>query len=844
MLKLALRDLRAHIGRYLLTFLAVAIGVTFISGVTTLTDTMTQTFDDLFADIYAGTDAQVRGPEQFETGFEGGNQVQRPRIDESLLDTVEGVRGVKAAAGSVQGFTQLIDKQGDPYGNPNFGAPTFGSSWTEVEELNAFHLVEGDAPSGPDEIAIDKATADGTHYKVGDKAKFQTQAGVGEATIVGIAKFGTADGPLGASFVMFDLPTAEKLLAEPGKVNDISVVADQGVSQTQIRDRLADALKGDDVEVITGDALTKETQDDSAAQFAPIRTFLLIFALISLVVGGFVIYTSFSFIVAQQQRQMALLRAVGASRRQVLTSVLLESVAVGVLASLVGYGLGVGLASGLSGLMIENAVLTLRPTSFVAAVLVGIVVTMLSALLPAWRASRVPPVAAMREVSIDVSAASRLRLVTGLIVLAAGVAALVGGAAGGELLLLGAGMLLVFLAFVWLGPIAARPGATLLGAPLAATRGIVGRLARLNASRNPKRTALTASALMIGLGVATLFLVMNASLRSSIDKLVDESFKGDYVVNTASQQAGVGLPSSVANDINALPDVDAAAGIRYGVAEVEGSATTVSGLDPSTAFDLFDVGVKAGNVDGLDQGGIAVTQDKADDEGWKVGDEITVRFTETGDQKLPIAALIDDQPFTGTYAISTQTFEDNVPNSGDNLILVKLKSGVTPADAKPSIEKIVDQFPTAKLENLAEFKESTKSGLNVILAIMGVLLLFTIVIAMVGIVNTLILSVVERTREIGLTRAVGAHRSQIRSTIRWEALVIAAFGLIAALTIGVFFGWVLVSNMGDGGIDSFEVPFGQLALVTAVTLVLTLIASLLPAAWAGRRPILAAIASD
>jgi putative ABC transport system permease protein len=352
---------------------------------------------------------------------------------------------------------------------------------------------------------------------------------------------------------------------------------------------------------------------------------------------------------------------------------------------------------------------------------------------------------------------------------------------------------------------------------------------------------------MIGLGVATLFLVMNASLRKSIDKIVDDSFKGDYVVNTENQQAGVGLPSRVAQRINDLPDVQSAAGIRFGLAQVNGKSTSVSGVDPDTAFKLFDVDVKAGNVDGLNQGAIAVSKKKADDNHWKVGDKLKVRFTETGVHELPIAAIIDTQPFTGAYAVSTKTFEDNIPNQGDNLILVRLKDGVSPDQAKPSLDKIVNAYPTAKLQDLAEFKDSTKQGLNVILVIMSVLLLFTIVIAMVGIVNTLVLSVVERTREIGLTRAVGAFRSQIRSALRWEAVVIAAFGLMAALSIGIFFGWVLVSNMGDtgsGAINQFEIPFGQLVAVTLVTLVLTLLASLLPAAWAGRRPILGAIASE
>lgn len=844
MLKISFRDLRAHIGRYILTFIAVAIGVAFISGVLTLTDSMTSTFDDLFADIFEGTDAQVRGEEAFTGGMEEGGMTMRPRIDASLVDKVEAVDGVAEAEGSVSGFTQVIDKAGDPYGDPNFGAPTFGISWNKVPDLNPFHIVEGDEPSGPGEIVLDKKTADGTEYKVGDTATFQTSAGVGEATVVGIAKFGDADSPLGASFAMFDLPTAQELLAEPGRLNEIGAVADEGVSQTELRDRIATALKGDDVEVVTGTKVTEENQSQMATQFGQIRTFLLIFAVIAVFVGGFVIYTSFSFIVAQQQRQMALLRAVGAGRRQVLWTVLLESLLVGLLGALVGYALGVGLARLLSQLMIPDAALTLLPTSFLVAMLVGTLVTTASAFFPAYRASKIPPVAAMRDVAIDTSAGSRVRFVVGVIVLLLGIGSLVGGAAGGEGQLLGLGMFLIFVAFVILGPIAARPGVTVIGSPLPRLRGMVGQLARLNAARNPKRTAFTASALMIGLGVATLFLVMDSSFRESLDKIVDESFKGDYVVNTGSQMAGIGLPSSVAQDINELPDVEDAAGIRYGIVQVDGSTTLVSGLDPDRAFDLFDVGVKAGDAESLNGEGIAVVEKKAEDEGWKLGDTIDVSFPETGIKQLPITALIDEQPFTGTFAIGVKTFEDNIPNSGDNLILVKLKDGVSIGEARSSIDKIVEAYPSAKLQDLAEFKEATKAQFDFFLIMMGALLLFTIIIAMIGIVNTLILSVVERKREIGLTRAVGAYRSQIRSTIRWEALIIAAFGLLAALTIGVFFGWVLIRNLGEEGIDVFSLPIGRLIGVTLVTAVLTLIAAVLPAAWAGRRPILAAIASE
>jgi putative ABC transport system permease protein len=855
MLKLSLRDLRAHVGRYVLTFVAVAIGVAFMGGVLTLTDTITRTFDDLFADANEGTDAVVRGEAQFSVGAELGGGEMRPRIDASLLDQVSAVPGVATAEPSVFGYSRVIGKDGEPYGNPDFGPPTFGSSWVENEQLNPFKLTEGSrAPEGPDEIVLDKGTADGADYELGDTVGFQSPQGGGEATLVGIARFGTADSPFGASFVLFDLATAEELLAEPGKVDNIAIVAEEGTSQTEVRNRVADALAGDEVDVITGEALVQEDQDEADQQFSFFRIFLLVFAVIAVVVGAFVIYTSFSFIVAQRQRQVALLRAVGASRGQVLWSIVLESLVVGLLASMVGYVLGIGLAALLGGFFGDTAPLTIRPVSVAVAVVIGIAVTMASAIYPAWRGARIPPVAAMLDVAVDTTHRSRPRVVLSGVALIVGIFSLVQGLTGGSVPLgvvtftgitaSGIGIGLIFLALVIFGPIAARPAATVMGTPVAGVRGIIGRLAQQNASRNPRRTSATASALMIGLGLVTLAFVTDASIRRSIDQIVDDRFRGDFVVDSGTGWLGAGLPDTAAQEINQLEEVDTAAGIRLGFAEIDGSADAVSGLDPERAFDLFDVGVTEGNVRDLDEDGIAVFKEKAEDENWQVGDPVEVVFGETGTQEFTIAALLETKDLAGNYVMGTEAFDANFPNTGDNQILLRLADGVTPGEAEIALEDIVTQFPTAELQDLAEYKDATKAQFDPLLIMITVLLALTIVIAMVGIVNTLILSVVERTREIGLARAVGATRGQIRSAIRWEALLIAAFGLIAALGVGIFFGWVLVQALEDEGFSAFEIPYRSLVIVTLVTGMLTLAAAVIPAAWAGRRPMLTAIATE
>ncbi len=847
MFKLSLRDLRAHVGRYVLTFLAVAIGVCFVSGVITLTDTISRTFDDLFAGLNAGTDVAVRGTGQFELGAEFGGGIQRPRIAASLADRVAEVDGVAAAEAYVQGYARPIGPDGEPYGDPTFGAPTIGMTWGVVDELNPFELAEGRAPEAPGEIVLDKRTADQTGYRVGDTATFQTAAGVNRATLVGIARFGTADSPAGSAMTLMDSSTAQSLLARPGQADTIAVLADEGWSQVEVRDAVRAELGDADIEVITGAALVAEAQDTAQDTFTGIRTFLLVFALISVLVGTFVIYTSFSFIVAQRQRQVALLRAIGASRAQVLTSVVLESLVVGVVASLVGYGLGVVLATTLAGVFVPGSTAVILPRSFVIAVAVGTVVTLASAFFPAARASRVPPVAAMRDVAIDTSHRSLGRLLLGSLLALAGAAALGAGIAGSTvrgqspLRLSGGGMLALFVATIVLGPIVARPASLGLGRPLRMLRGIVGRLAQQNAARNPKRTASTATALMIGLGIVSLFLVINASLRASLDHMVDDRFSGDVVIDAGTGFAGGGLPGTVAEEVNALPEVDAASGVRFGFAQIDDEAVAVGGLNADTAFDLFDVEVTAGDVAGLDVDGIGVFDETARNKGWQVGDEIPVVFGDTGAQQFTIAALFDSKDLTGTYLMGTDSFDANLPDAGDNQVWIRLAPGVTADEALAALEPVVATFPSAEIQDLDEFKDAVKAQYDVILVLVNALLTLTILIAMIGIVNTLILSVVERTREIALTRAVGATRGQIRSTIRWEALLIASFGLVAALTIGVFFGWVLVRALADDGFSVFALPTTQLLAFAAVTGVLTLAAAVFPAAWAGRRRILSAI---
>jgi putative ABC transport system permease protein len=502
----------------------------------------------------------------------------------------------------------------------------------------------------------------------------------------------------------------------------------------------------------------------------------------------------------------------------------------------------------LAGAFVPGSSAVVLPRSFAIALGVGTVVTTASAFFPAARGSRVPPVAAMRDVAIDTSHRSLGRLLLGGVLGVAGAVALAAGIVGmtvegqSPLKVSGAGMLGIFVATIVLGPVAARPASLGMGRPLPVLRGIVGRLAQQNAARNPRRTASTASALMIGLGIVSLFLVVDASLRASLDDTVDNRFSGDFVVDSGTGYVGNGIPGFVADEINALPEVDAASGVRFGFAQVDGTAVAVGGVNRETAFDLFDVEVAAGDVDDLDATGVGVFAETAREKGWRVGDQIPVVFGDTGEQQFTIAALFESKDLTGAYVMDVEAFDVNLPDAGDAQIWIRLADGVTAEQARAALEPTLAAFPSAELQDLEEFKEAVKAQYDIILVLVNALLTLTILIAMIGIVNTLVLSVVERTREIGLTRAVGASRGQVRSTIRWEALLIASFGLVAALAIGVSFGWVLVRALADDGFTVFALPATQLAVFAAVTGVLTLAAAVFPAAWAGRRQILSAIA--
>jgi putative ABC transport system permease protein len=847
-LKVTWRGLWSHKLRTALTFAVVMLGVSLMAGTLVLTDTIRTTFTDLFADVNRGTDVYVRGVTQFESSF---GDTQRPRLDDGIVDDIEAIDGVADAEPSVLGYAQIIDREGEPIGDPGFGPPTFGGSWITVDALNPFTLVEGGrAPEADDEVVIDKRSADEAGFDVGDAVSVQTQTGVEDYELVGVARFGTADSPGGASFALTTLAAAQQRVAQPGTIDSVSIVADEGVGQRELADRVQGEL-GDTAEVLTGAEITEENQDDIEQGLQFFTAFLTAFAVIALVVGAFVIYNSFTILVAQRNRETALLRAVGASRSQVLRGVLLEAVVIGSLASIAGFVLGLAVTGALRAMMdafgfdLPGGGTVVRPAAVLIAILSGFVVTVASAVVPATRAARVPPLAALRDVAVERTTRVRLRLVIAVAVAALGALALASGVAGdGGIEAVGLGVVLIFTAAVLFGPVFARPTVQLIGAPLPALKGVTGRLARQNAARNPKRTAATASALMIGVGIIAFFLAFNSSLRASIATIVDDQFVGDFAVGSGSFAFG-GLPPELSERLAELPEVDIATGLRGVQAEVADSATFATGLDPVPAFELFDFAPVQGTpADLAEPDTIAVFEGRAEDKGWSVGDEIDVVFPQHGPTELRIAMLYENKEIAGDYAIGVPTLDRYVPDPVDFIVFARLAEGVDREAARPALEAVTDDYPTAELLDIEEYKDATAEQFTPILGLVTVLMLLTIIIAVLGIMNTLALSVLERTRELGLVRAVGGTRRQVRAMIRWESVVITLLGSTIGLGLGLFFAWSIGKALQDDGFTTFRVPYGGVAAVVVVSALFGMLAALYPAWRAGRLDVLDAIASE
>jgi len=851
MWRTALRNLLAHKRRLFTTGLAVMLGVAFMTGTLVLADTITRTFNDLFADVYKGTDAVVRAEAAFKDP--NGFADQRGRVDAPLVDVVRGVPGVAAVAGDVFGYAQIVDRHGKPLGNPQMGAPTIGGNWSGVDKLNPWTFSAGGPPQADDEVVIDKKSADTAGYRVGDMVPVLVKGGPTHARLTGIVRFGTADSPGGASFAIFTTAAAQRLVSEPGKFDDIAVVAKSGVTQKELRDRIAAVLPAG-TEAVTGATVTAENQDAINRGLGFFNNFMLIFAVIALLVGGFIIFNTFSITVAQRTREHALMRAIGASKRQILAAVILEALGVGIVASLLGLGIGVGVAGALKAMLaalgfeLPAGGIVFSGNTAITAVAAGLVVTILAAISPARRAGKVPPLAAMRDVSAaGAGRVSRPRIAVGGILLAAGAGSLLYGLSGqpdNALMMIGGGALLVFFAVSVLGETIALPLSRAIGWPLPRLRGITGQLARENAMRNPKRTAATASALMIGVGLVGFITIFAASTKASFSHTVDRVFTGDYVVTGSAAFGMGGIDPVLARTAAGLPEVSEVSSIRGAFVQIDGKPTQILAASPS-AFRFFDVAPLAGAPsDLLASDAIAVQEDKAKELHLHVGDVVPVVFKDTGFKHLYVRMIYKERQPSGDWLLGTATYDANVADQFDYQVFVKKAPSASTTGALAALERVAANYPGANVFDQEGYKADQTRFVDQLLGLVYALLALAIVIALIGIGNTLGLSILERTRELGVMRAVGMTRQQLRSAIRWESVVIALQGTLIGLCVGVFFGWALVRGLRDQGLVVFTIPVVSLAVIVVLAALSGVLAALLPARRAARLNVLQAVVTE
>ena len=842
MFRATLKSIAAHKRRVLSTAMAVLLGVAFLSGTMVLGDTMRGGFADTFAEANAGTDALVRSA----TEVGEGEFSERGLLPQSTLDQVRAVPGVATAEPLVDATGQIVGADGDPLGGN--GPPTFAAAWVDDPGLNPWKVAEGRAPEADNEVVIDRQSAKDGDLAVGDTITIRTPAPI-EAELVGIATFGDADGMGGPTYAAFTTSFAQRtLLAEPGQITGVVVAGDGSVSESALAARVSDALP-DSTETITAAALTREQEDDIEADFVGmLQTILTVFAGIALVVATFSIYNTFSILVAQRTRESALFRALGASRRQVVTSVVVEALVVGFVASAIGILAGVGLALGLLsiaqsafGLMAMPLVVTATPV--IAGLLVGLVVTVAASVAPALRASRVAPLAALRDVAIDRSASSRWRAVAGAVVLAAGGAVVWAGSAGHSAGQAGLGAVATLAGFILLGPIAARPAAAVLGAPLARRRAMSGKLARQNAMRNPRRTASTASALMVGVAVVTLFTVFGASIKQSVDDTVEEQFVGDLVI-ARNDFSGSGIAPQLAGDIDKLPEVDTTAAFATAPIEMDGSGQATTAADMATTVDVLDLDQVDGSLRDVGAGQLALSEDYAVDHGHKVGDTIPVTFADGVTDDLVLGATYSRATLLGDVIVPTEVWLPHAAQPTDDVVAIELADGVTDAQGQAAIQPLADEYGAPEVLDRGEYVDAVAGQVDQMLVMVYVLLILAVVIALMGIANTLSLSVHERVRELGLLRAVGQTRRQVRAMVRGESFLVALFGTIGGVALGTLLGTALIQSLADEGFGAIAVPVGQLAIVLALGAVVGVVAALRPARRAARTDVLAAIASD
>jgi putative ABC transport system permease protein len=850
MISVALRGLLGRKLRAALTAIAIVLGVAMVSGTYVLTDTIKAAFGTVFTTVYKNTDAIVTGKSAIGGNANKGDEV--PALPDSLLTKIRGLPQVADAEGGIADQAKLVGRGGkviNTHGAPNLA---FSIHPKGDQRFNPLTLVSGSWPVGAHEVGIDANTADKKQYVVGQSIGVIARGPVQQYKISAIVKIGGVSSLGSATIAVFDFPTAQRIFHKQGELDTVSIAGRPNVTPADLV-RAVQPVLPPTAQVRTGQAEAKQATKDTSGALDIFNYFLLAFGGVALFVGTFVIANTLSITIAQRTRELATLRSLGATRRQVRRSVLLEGFVIGTLASLVGLFAGLGLAKGLNALFVKfgidlpQAGTVFATRTIVVALVVGIVVTLIASLLPAIRATRVPPIAAVREGALlPPSRLARFGIPGGLTVVALSVALmLVGLFAGGiatkwRLISLGVGAALLFVGVAILAPTLVPPLGRVLGWPAARFGGAAGGLARGNVVRNPARTATTAAALMIGLALVTLVGVLAAGLKTRFEGGVNETFISNYALTAQDNFTPLGVAAGDA--LAKVPGVTDISSVRAGQARVFGSRIGLTAVQPNLPTVMHNKWAAGGTSTPAHLGanGAFVSKSFAKKHHLSLGSTLTAETPDGPVLRLAIRGIYDPPkgaPYLGDLAVSTQTFDRAFPTQSNLFTLVNMRGGDTAANSA-RLERALQPFPDAKIQTISQFKKNQLQGLTLLLNLLYVLLSLSIIVSLFGIVNTLVLTVFERTRELGMLRAVGMTRRQVRRMIRQESVVTALLGATLGIPLGVVLAWMVGEAINY---PAFTIPWGTLISFVVAAIIVGLLAAVFPARRAGRLNVLEAL---
>jgi putative ABC transport system permease protein len=834
MRRVTLRGLQGHLVRLLLTAAAVMLGVSFVTGTFVLRDSFDRALGGLVTGSTAGLDVSVRGAEV------AGGDGTRARVPLNLVDTLSAVPGVARVSPDLQGVAIIAGSDGIAVRNS--GAPGLGFAFSDDDP--AFKLVAGRGPTNPGEVVVETVTLDKAGLEVGDHTRAVIGGETRSVTVTGEVEFGVL---FGATAVLVDQATALRDFAPDGTVASITIGADPGVSQLALRTSVADVLPGA-TEAVTGAAVNAENETAVQQGLGFATTFLLLFAGVALFVGAFIIANTFTMLIGQRARELALLRALGASRNQVLGSVMGEAAVVGVVGSVLGMGLGILIAQGakiaIRGLLGVDIGTSLPVTSstLLISLAVGTLVTMASAILPARRAARTAPVAAMRGDTPIAQRGLRRRGTAGAVLLVVGASLLGFSVARDNVpwVLAGIGSFVAVIGMLVGAPLYTRPVVRVVAWPFVVVSGVVARLARQNALRVPRRTAATASALMIGLALVAGISVLAQSVKASVTEGVSNELTSDFVLS-----GGVStVPPTVAEEARGLPQVGSVAAVSLVPVRIGDFSTSAAAVEAGPVSDNFTIPMADGRLDSLEGDRVLVDRTTATDNGWKVGDVLTATVGTLGEHDLVVGGVYEDSQAFGSHLIVDRgLYEAAVPLGlrADLQVFVSAAAGADQAELHDALVGIVRPYLVVSVQNASEFASAEGSAIDNLLNLLYVLLLFSVVIAVLGIVNTLALSVLERTREIGLLRAIGLQRRQLGAMITIEAIATAVFGAVLGTLLGLGLGVALQRGLQSQGLNALGIPWGLIGLMLVASVLVGVLAAVAPSIRATRLTILGAI---